>query len=333
MKIKIVGAGWFGCHLAASLKDFPLYEVHLYDKSNTIFSGASGNIPARLHLGAPHYPRSMITQQACDNHREDFMKHYGHTTRGVECNIYAIAKDNSLIDFGTYSLVLKNQIEMLTIHEPSEYGLQNVEGAVMIGERHIVVQKAKEHFEKELSNNIHLHLGSDEDPWEDKGYDLVIDCTFCASDNLRVDRFEPCIVPQLKGPTWKAVTIMDGPFPSLYPWNEEKNLSSLSSAKWSPLSKECKTYEEAKNLLETYNEEDLKERAHNMIDSMAHFYPKVKEYELIDVMTSIRAMPLSAADTRLVDVVRLSDKLIRIRSGKIDAVIEAERTVKEMINE
>jgi len=50
-------------------------------------------------------------------------------------------------------------------------------------------------------------------------------------------------------------------------------------------------------------------------------------------MLSIRAMPLSASDTRLVHVVKQSDKRIRIRAGKIDAVVEAGDEIKRLMNE
>ena len=328
MKIKVVGSGWFGCHIALSLlRDG--HDVELHEMKGEIFSGASGKIPARLHLGAPHYPRSMVTQQACQSHQESFLKEYGHLTRAVPVNIYAVASDHSMVDFGTYHLVLKNQIEILTIHDPAEFGLQNVEGAVMTGERHIIVNEAKRFFEEELNDII--VLGSKTTVDETEGFDYVIDCTFCANDEYMVDRFEPCLVLALRGPAYKAITIMDGPFPSLYPWDEDQGLLSLSSAKYTPFSKECKTWREARDLLDGLTQKEIIQQGQDMIDSMAHFYPEVKDYEVVDHMLSIRAMPLSKADSRLVDVVKLNDKLIRIRSGKIDAVIEAEAKVKECL--
>jgi len=328
MRIKIIGSGWFGCHLALSLLEDG-HEVELHEIADGIFTGASGKIPARLHLGAPHYPRSMVTQQACKDHQTDFLAKYGNLTRAVPINIYAIANDHSMIDFGTYHLVLKNQIEILTIHDPAEFGLQNVEGAVMTGERHIVIDKAKRFFEEKLKD-VFVFNSND---MSEEGWDYVIDCTFCANDEYMIDRFEPCLVPLLEGEAYKAVTIMDGPFPSLYPWNEDSNLLSLSSAKYTPFSKECKTWGEARLLLDNLSKEEIKKQADDMIQSMAHFYPHVNDFRVVDYMLSIRAMPLSAADTRLVHVVKQSDKRIRIRSGKIDAVIEAEREIKRMIYE
>lgn len=328
MKIKVIGAGWFGCHTALSLIEDG-HEVELHEQKDTIFAGASGNIPARLHLGAPHYPRSALTQQACLQHQADFMAKYGHLTRPVPVNIYAVADTESIVDFGTYKMVLENQIEILTMYSPAEFGLQNVEGAVLTGERHVVTSWSKKFFEEKLADVLLLNSN---DRSED-GFDYVVDCTFCANDEVLVDRFEPCLVLQLRGPSHMAITIMDGPFPSLYPWDEDENLLSLSSAKWSPFSKECKTWTAARELLDNLTEEEIDAQAEGMLESMAHFYPAVRtEYEVVEKMLSIRAMPLSKSDSRLIHVAKMSDKLIRIRSGKIDAVIEAGNKVKELMS-
>ncbi|MDQ5953196.1 MAG: hypothetical protein QG551_424, partial [Patescibacteria group bacterium] len=129
----------------------------------------------------------------------------------------------------------------------------------------------------------------------------------------------------------KAVTIMDGPFPSLYPWDEKKKLSSLSSALWTPFSKTCKTYGEAKKILDNLTQKDLVERGKSMIQSIARFYPAIYDYKTVDYKTSIRAIPFSGSDARLVEVVKTDPRVIRIRAGKIDAVVQAEREVKKIM--
>ena len=55
MKIAILGAGWFGCHIASKLKI--KNDVDLYEKKNQILSGTSSYNTNRLHHGF-HYPRS-----------------------------------------------------------------------------------------------------------------------------------------------------------------------------------------------------------------------------------------------------------------------------------
>ena len=66
MKIRVLGGGFYGCHIALSLiRDGHIVELH--EVADRLFSGASGNIPARLHCGA-HYPRSKLTRDACRDH-------------------------------------------------------------------------------------------------------------------------------------------------------------------------------------------------------------------------------------------------------------------------
>ncbi len=136
----------------------------------------------------------------------------------------------------------------------------------------------------------------------------------------------------LKGPTDTAITIMDGPFPSLYPWNEERDLCSLTSAKLTPLAK-CSTWNEANLILGMTGVPALRERVDAMIEQMAYYYPSIKtSHEAMGWMTSVRAMPKSASDARLVQVADGGERLLRIRAGKIDAIFEAEAQVRKRIS-
>lgn len=69
MKIAIIGAGWYGVHLACSLAKKG-HDVTLFEKNSEILNQISGNFGVRLHLG-PHYPRSDSTRLFC---RKGFLK-------------------------------------------------------------------------------------------------------------------------------------------------------------------------------------------------------------------------------------------------------------------
>jgi hypothetical protein len=320
MIIRITGAGWYGCSIAYGLRQRGL-EVELVEH-NHIFAGASGANPARLHQGQ-HYPRSRLTRAYCQEHQAAFMHRFGQLTRCVPINLYAIARDESLVDFGTYVQILKPEIELIVVHDPAEFGLANVEGAILTGERHVVIREARAFFEQELYDIVYRAYSYDAD-WE-------IDCTFCAKDAENIDRYEPCLTVILKGPTDKAVTIMDGPFPSIYPWDEAKGLSSLTSAKLTPLAR-CRTWEQANAVLQGTQKNEIEARANAMLKQMSHYWPRVLDlYEIVDYRLGIRAMPKSAADARLVDVIRTGERSLRVRAGKIDAVIHAEKLICEMI--
>lgn len=324
MKILILGAGWYGCHLARALRADGC-DVFIVDKAGVIFAGASGGIPARVHLGF-HYPRSAATRSACLAHQSRFMAEYGHLTAGVPVNLYAIAAHDSLLDFGTYVHTLAGSVPFLPVRDPAEYGLQNVEGAVLTGERHVITRKAREFFARELGEVVSANPG--DCPFTP---DWTIDATFCARESAGVDRYEPCVTALLRGPTDRAVTVMDGPFPSVYPWDEERGLLSLTSAKFTPLAR-CATRQEAEEVLAAAEERELSLRCQAMLGQIAHFWPiAANAFELHGWRLSIRAMPRSGADARLVDIVEFPGNVLRVRAGKIDAVLDAEDIVKRRI--
>lgn len=328
MRIRVLGGGWYGCHIAAALRDSG-HEVEVHEVADRLFAGASGGIPARLHDGW-HYPRSKLTRDACRAHRAEFLSTYGHLTHGVAVNVYAIAATDSLVDFGSYRQLFAGE-ECVSVPKPAELGLQNVEGAVLTGERHILSDAAREYFENRLAGCVRLNTrpgAVDSDEW-----DWSIDCTFCANDSAGVDRYEPCITVLLAGPTDRAVTIMDGPFPSLYPWDEARGLSSLTSARFTPIDR-CATREDAQDRINGFQRSDAARaiRARCMLAQMAEYWPDVARlYSPVDVRLSIRAMPRSGSDARLVDVVRVGRRALRVRAGKIDAIFEAERVIRATI--
>lgn len=325
-RIRVLGGGWYGCHIAKTLSDEG-HDVELHECAPRLFSGASGGNPARLHLGF-HYPRSQLTRAASQEHYWAFMQQYGHLTRAVPVNLYCIAANDSLLDFGTYRQVLQGELEFVTVYNPAEFGLSNVEGAILTGERHIVIDKARDYYERELANLVSYQT----QPEKRDDFHWTIDCTFCARDNAAIDRYEPCLTVLLEGPTHQAITIMDGPFPSIYPWDESRGLSSLTSASLTPFSKSLKTHEEARAVLAAQTTETIRERSQAMLNQIAHFYPAVfEQYRAVDYKLTIRAQPRSGADARLVDIVETDRKTLRIRAGKIDAILHAREMLKDWI--
>lgn len=328
MKIRVLGSGWYGCHVSVALINAG-HDVELHEVAEHLFAGASGGIPARVHQGQ-HYPRSWQTRSACQTHSAEFMQVYGKLTRCVPVNIYAIAEHDSQVDFAQYLHTLRGEIEFITVYDPADFGLQNVEGAILTGERHIVVKLAQEYFERKLLDRV--VFGMEPGRVDDPAWDWTIDCTFCANDAEAVDRYEPCVTGILEGPVDRSVTIMDGMFPSQYLWDERAGLSSLTSAKLTPISKTCRTYGEAMKVLNAQDSSSIGLRMRQMLSDLVYFWPEALErYRIVDHKLSIRAMPRSGSDARLVDVVRVGERAVRVRAGKIDAILHAERLVREMI--
>jgi hypothetical protein len=324
MRIRVLGGGFYGCHIAFTLLSNG-HDVELHEIAGKLFSGASGNIPARLHCGS-HYPRSKLTRTACKSHYREFMDTYGHLTRHVPVNLYCVAAYDSLLDFGTYCDILRNDIEFITVADTREFGLENVEGAILTGERHILVNLARDYFTHALGDNVAFNMPPDGDGDD---FDLTIDCTFCARDETHIDRFELCLTVLLEGPTDKAVTVMDGPFPSIYPWDEDNGICSLTSAKHTPIGI-YHTWPTAKAGQDKIHPLDVKHYRDLMIKHTSFYYPNIMEYKYLDDRLAIRAMPRSGCDARLVDIVH-TDKTIRVRAGKIDAIFHAYREIENIM--
>lgn len=325
MRIAVIGGGWYGCHITAALKRDG-HDPVLFEREPRLFSGASGANPARLHLGF-HYPRSKLTRAACQEQHAAFMRSYGHLTRAIPVNLYCVAEEASHVDFGNYTQTLRGELEFLTVERPGEdFGLAQVEGAIQTGERHIVIREAREFFVALLGDQVVLGREPESDGW-----DATIDCTFCARESVRIDRYEPCVTTVLEGPTDRAVTIMDGPFPSIYPWDERDGLCSLTSALHTPLAK-CKTHEEARAVIASTDGATVRQRAEAMRQHMGDFWPEsLARFRIVDNMLAIRAMPASGADARLVDLVKTGPNTFRIRAGKIVSIFHAEQLVRDAI--
>lgn len=325
MKILIIGGGWYGCHLASELRG--QHEVRLVERKSTLFGGASGSNPARLHMGF-HYPRSRLTRSFCQEHYAEFMSIYGHFTSWVPVNLYAVAERDSLVDWGTYRQLMRGELECFEVMA-AETGLRNVEGVMQVPERHIVLRRVRDHFTSELADIVEYGHG----PTPPEGFepDWTIDCTFSSQDAEGVERYEPCITAIVQGPVDRAVTIMDGPFPSVYPWDEAEGLCSLTSARFTPLAK-CRTFDEAEATIARTPPVEYTARTQMMVDQMTNFWPQFPElYKVVGHRFGIRAQPASAADSRTCQVTLVGENRLAVRAGKIDAVLHAYNRVREFL--
>ena len=209
--IRVVGGGWYGCHIAMHLLDLG-WDVIVLEKEPELFAGASAANQSRLHLGF-HYPRSAATRKAAVDGFRRFMDAYGHLTSVVPLNIYGVARDLSLIDFDTFARVMDTPFLPV---DPADYGLANLEGAMLSGERLIDCGAAGRYFESALDGR--LCLGARARVEAAGAWAWTINCTYGGEGTPGVEYLEPCIMFLFDGPSDRAVTVMDGPHGvSMYP--------------------------------------------------------------------------------------------------------------------
>ena len=99
-KIKVIGAGLFGCCTAYELNKEG-YDVTIIEKSSDIMNKASKYNHNRIHFGY-HYPRSIDTARQSLDGLDSFLKNYKDSIVSNFPNYYMIAKQNSKVAASEY---------------------------------------------------------------------------------------------------------------------------------------------------------------------------------------------------------------------------------------
>ncbi len=135
-KIAIIGAGWFGCHIAYQLKKLNTFDIKLYEKEKDIFLGASSHNQNRLHLGF-HYPRSKQTRLQSKNGFDKFLKLYYFLTKKIKYNIYGISDSpETLLDYHTFLQIMKSEkLKFKEINSYEKFKILGLSGSILTDER------------------------------------------------------------------------------------------------------------------------------------------------------------------------------------------------------
>lgn len=337
-KIAIIGAGWFGCYIGFDLIKSG-YEVKIFEKEKKIFSGASGYNQNRLHLGF-HYPRSHATIQESKNGYKKFLKKFPKFAKNIKKNLYVIAdhKDN-LIDFEIYKQILKSN-KLSFKMEKNSFNLKNFKGIISCNEKLIDNDAAKKFFLRQLGKNLvtNYKVNSIKEKENkifinDQGFDNLINCTWqtCFPIKSLDFTYEACLffLYKSKIKDHPAITIMDGPFSTLYP--QKENLFTLYSVKHTRL-KSFKNFNDCENFLINFKKNiNLKSVQKNHENQIMHFYPNfLKNFKFKKNLLTYRTI-INKANAERSSKVFKNGKFINLLSGKIDHIIDCSNEIKECL--
>jgi hypothetical protein len=344
MKICIIGAGWFGCHIAYKLIKEG-HDIKIFEKEKKIFLNASGNNQNRLHRGF-HYPRCEKTIKISKEGFIQFKKEYGFLTKKIKNNIYSIAKSNvSKLNFNTYCSVLKKsklKYKKLGNKDDMINNFSNLEGSIRCNEELIMLSKSINFFEKKLNNKIIFNYKVKQIVKKQKKFfinneffDYIIDCTGfrLKTNNIKKLKYEYCAIFLYKKKDNKkkfSLTIMDGPFFTLYPWSN-KNDYGLYSVKYSRLIKDSNIRNLEKKVSNKININYLKKIQTTIEKDFEKFYPNFKkEFKFKDYLLSYRTLTENKLDTRICHIYN-NNKVITVFPGKIDHIFYAYKEVKKCL--
>ena len=338
MKIGIIGAGWFGCHIGSELLNEG-HEIVIYEKEKQIFFGASGNNQNRLHLGF-HYPRSSITREQSKKGFYFFKKNYPKFSTKINKNLYGISKSkDSVIDFKTYLQILKSSGLSFKVLKTKKYSIENVTGLIKCHEEFIDIEKAKKFFLKKLKNKImfdyevaNLKKINKKFFIGESQFDLIINCSwqqFLMKKEWDI-KYEICVSLLYKSEkkVSKAITIMDGPFYTMYPFsNKTINLYSVKYSRY----KKFSNFSKIKKTLKTIKKIDLEKIRNIMEKEFITYYPNFKkEHKFKKFLITTRSIIDQKDDSRDYKV-SYEDGLFNVMSGKIDHIFLASKDIIKCI--
>jgi hypothetical protein len=338
MKFAVIGAGFYGLHIATRLKALGL-ETKVFEKAEDILTFASGNNQFRLHLGF-HYARNFRTRQQSRDGYFRFLERYGKLTELVQENCYLIPQGDSLIDFATYKLIMMSSgLDFLEKETPEE--IKHPCGTVITAERVLMVNRARQHFYQNLPESIHLGTEAEVSIYEHhvdvngESFDYCIDCTW---GHLIPDKdffFESTILLYYERKAGacpaRAYTFVDGPLCSLYP-TENPDVFTLSSVPHTPINQHA-TSAEALHAIANISNHDIHLKRLLMEKQIMKYYPSFLEnYEYSDPQLCVKTKPFGQDDDRSCYVKKYG-RLIKCLSGKVDNIFYAAAEVMALIED
>ena len=324
-RIGIIGAGWYGCHIASALKSLG-FSVAVFDKGSRVLDEASGNNQFRLHMGF-HYPRHHSTRiQSLDGFIR-FLERYPQLTREVPENIYAVPSEDSLLDFHTYRLIMTaSGIDFLE-REHASIELRGISGLMMTNERVLLIAEARKYFTNLLSHSLQLDTmvtsvlqASNGVVMNGERFDFVIDATWGHMFGVPMPvYYEPTILLYYEGdPNFPAVTLVDGPLCSIYP-TQTPGLYTLSSVSHTPLAR-TSTATEARAVRDSVDTATVTAKVAAMEAQISQYVPSFRDvFRFAGPQFSIKTKPVGRHDDRSCYVFR-NGRIFSVMSGKIDTV-------------
>jgi hypothetical protein len=336
MKFAIIGAGFYGLHIASRLRALGL-EATIYEQQDQILSFASGNNQYRLHLGF-HYARNFRTRQQSRDGYFRFMERYGRLTREIEKNYYLVPQGDSLVDFPTYKLIMMSSgLDFVESRQPEQ--ISYACGSVLTAERILLIQESRDFFHSLLTDALRLgeraSVAVHDNRVEVNGstYDYCIDCTW---GHLIPDKsffFESTILLYYKKKNHSvpanAYTFVDGPLCSLYP-TEDPSIFTLSSVPHTPIDKHDSSAE-ARQTIRSMTSHDIQIKRLLMERQLMRYYPSFPDdFEYVDPQLCVKTKPYGDDDDRSC-YVKKSGRLIKCLSGKVDNIFFAASEVMALI--
>ncbi|ASQ46605.1 FAD-dependent oxidoreductase [Legionella clemsonensis] len=368
-KIAIIGAGWYGCHLASALKKAG-FDVTLFEKNDTILNSVSGNFGIRLHRG-PHYQLSPETRRNCQEVFEQFCNLYPELVVQHDYSIYAHglidAKGNlSKVDKEKFDEVCKETPDCRSLNiEQTPYNKEEIDSVMNLDEPSVVIgERLRKEFSAKLNAaNIEVKCNCSikdikstangfvltTEKGEEYLFDNVINATGYqdfvppkVKENFPVKMevvYQPCLALKYRdltpGEKPFSFIVMDGWFPCVMPCIEQDPFQHeyiLTHGAFT-IQASHDTPEKAYDLLEKLTEDYLENIKRLSEHEIERFWPGfTNRFEYIGVKKAVLAKIKTKTEFRSA-VTFETDGIIHVIPGKINNVINVDPEVEALIRD
>lgn len=342
--IVIIGAGWYGCHIAMILKKYSEYNITIIESKNNIFDNSSYYNQNRLHYGY-HYCRNYNTRQLCKNNYDLFIEKYNFSIDYIANNYYLIA-DNSIIDYHTYIHIYKHENYIFDTKKNDIF--TNINNDILLVNEHVInSDKIKNYFIENLKdinlifntkiikyikNNSDISLSDNMN--NEYKCDILLDCTYnqlgLSKKNYLYELTISLIYEKINDTEFNGITIMDGAFCSLYPRDINNNLFTLTDVEYTPIIAST-NYEDIDNYIVTTSE--IEEIKIKMCNKLKKYYPPFEnKFKYISYFLSKKTKVISSSDSRDIVIDKIEDNVISVNCGKIYGIFEFEKYILNLLN-
>ena len=320
-KIKIIGAGIFGCVIGYELQRAG-YNVTIIEQDSDIMQRASMANHNRLHLGY-HYPRSIETAEQSLDGLVSFLTNYRKAIVSHFPNYYMIAKDNSHVSAKEY-IKFCDDVKIDYIYEMPNESLINkelIDLSINTDETvfdYDILKSLVKEFVKDIDIKFNTKFDGNIDDC-----DYLINTTYANINEVNKLlgvpelklKLQDVVIPYFKMESKPfGLTIMDGPFCSVMPKGNNPNEFLLYSVKHA--------------LIENDNLD-----IDNIYKQSEKYFPFLKDVERLGYWRTKRALPINDNDERLSEIFTYKEhpKVINVLSGKVSTCHKLGQEIKKMI--
>lgn len=344
-RVAVVGGGIFGSTAAIHAARAG-HEVHLFEEKPALLQAASGINQYRLHRGY-HYPRSSDTARSARDSESSFRSEYGKSVIGGGRNIYAIAREDTFVDARAF-------LEFCRAHDLAYTELpidqycdpENIDLVIEVEESWMDPHTLREDITEKLREvGVSVHLGSRATHEMLDSFETIIIATYAHLNELipgehhREYQFEVCEKPVVRVPGFAdlGIVVMDGPFMCVDPWGKSglHVMGNVVHAIHATNTGKVPVIPDA--ILPLLNngliENPPLSNFEAFIETGRRYIPGLRHAEHVGSLFTIRTVlpRMDATDARPTIVSKLSDRHIRIFSGKIGNCVEAAKEAVRLI--